>query len=1069
MALLFGRRPATGHPELDAFVEAGKALLADDSFIADSRFKPLKKQAESVVKNIRTLINLNTLAPFAKQNKYSAEKIVEALKFYDEFDRHVEAHNNAFVKKHLESDKTYLDEILKPIDKNIRLDEEQRTVVLRDQDYTLVVAGAGSGKTTTVAAKVRYLVEKQEVDPSRILIVSFTNKATDELRDRINDVLKIPARISTFHSIGYDLIKKSDEAVRRKVVENGYMFDVLRKYFAERLQDEPLRKKLVLFFASYLNPPFDEERRKKYQEMLATNNFTSMKTDIAFKTALEEYKENLAKNKHISIKEERMRSYEEVQIANFLYVNGIDYEYEPVYKYRIANSLKPYTPDFVLRQGDLEVYLEHFGISESGKNSRFNQKELEDYKKHVNDKVLLHRKHGTKLIFTFSSYNDGRDKISHLSEKLRRAGFHFNLRSQEEVYERLIKNSENTYYYRFITLMTDFLQRFETNNFKEGTFDRFMDDSKDERSKLFLSIAKRCYRTYENALSESNSIDFSGMINQAVDLLDTYIKEGTKLPFDYIFIDEYQDISLQRYDLAERLSKASNAKIIAVGDDWQSIFRFAGADISLFTHFSEKVGGRADLLKITNTYRNSQELIDTAGTFVMKNTEQIAKELHSDKHIEQPICVMSYDDSPRTSQEVKNGEDGPLMRSFKKIGEALDRIVEENGEEQKVLLIGRYNFDGRNLSHYGDSMFTFPNSGDFSHPIYIKHPKLKIEFLTAHSSKGLTYDNVILLNARDAVLGFPSQIEDDPLMKFVIKNDESIDYADERRLFYVAMTRTKNRVYMIVPKLHPSKFVLEIMNNNPAVSLTGEELDPQESSIIKQKCPMCGYPLQHRASRILKNEEIWVCSNDPELCGYVTNNLESGKMGITKCPHCEDGYLICKHRNETLPNGERKRTIFMGCTNYKPDGTGCNYSINPSTFSTSLENLAIRKGTRGLQLKDLYYCDMPFRDLVSHVISLIKTGEGASFHFGTGSIAEFLTGIEKPSFISFHLTGFPEFGLLDSKYTKRIMYLISKMCKARIIRKQKEKEFSYLTVCKEQPTESELIDLYELMRKDQQS
>ena len=155
-----------------------------------------------------------------------------------------------------EADKTYLDEILLKDDPNIILDEEQRKVVLSDEDYTLVIAGAGAGKTTTIEAKVKYLVEKQNVDADKILIVSFTRKATEELKERFKR-LELDVNIETFHSIGNTIIKEN-EPVRHRIVSTGYMYDKIREYLTTKLDDEYFIKKILLFFASYLNMPFDE-------------------------------------------------------------------------------------------------------------------------------------------------------------------------------------------------------------------------------------------------------------------------------------------------------------------------------------------------------------------------------------------------------------------------------------------------------------------------------------------------------------------------------------------------------------------------------------------------------------------------------------------------------------------------------------------------------------------------------------------------------------------------------------------------------------------------------------------
>ena len=140
----------------------------------------------------------------------------------------LEKENNQFVNAKLISEKNYLDNLLKEIDENIVLDDKQREAILRDEDYTLIVAGAGSGKTTTVAAKTKYLVEKLGIDPKEILIVSFTNDAVEELKERINKNLKIPAIISTFHKIGYSIIRKQKDSEKMKIANEGIIFNIIK-------------------------------------------------------------------------------------------------------------------------------------------------------------------------------------------------------------------------------------------------------------------------------------------------------------------------------------------------------------------------------------------------------------------------------------------------------------------------------------------------------------------------------------------------------------------------------------------------------------------------------------------------------------------------------------------------------------------------------------------------------------------------------------------------------------------------------------------------------------------------
>lgn len=188
--------------------------------------------------------------------------------------------------------------------------------------------------------------------------------------------------------------------------------------------------------------------------------------------------------------------------------------------------------------------------------------------------------------------------------------------------------------------------------------------------------------------------------------------------------------------------------------------------------------------------------------------------------------------------------------------------------------------------------------------------------MTVHRAKGLGFDNVIIINARNEVYGFPSKVQEDPVLKFVVKDDHSIEYAEERRLFYVALTRTKNRVYIVTPKEHPSEFVTELLADYPKISVHGELMKENSKDIKENKrCPICGYPLQLRYKKAY-GLRLWICSNEPEICDFMTNDLGGGILPIMKCEKCRDGYLIVK-------KGKGKAQPFLGCTNYKSDKSGC--------------------------------------------------------------------------------------------------------------------------------------------------
>ena len=886
-------------------------LLSKDKYIARSDYKRAIKKYNQVVSFFDNLLASDMLEAYCQKNCLDIQRIKTAIAYYHEIEdlqrspSFISKHNEDFLSRHFKAENTYLDNILKSVDPAIKLDEEQRKVVLSDEDYTLVIAGAGAGKTTTVAAKVKYLVEKKGVNPEQILVISFTNKAVGELRYKINKSLKINCPVTTFHKTGYAILRKQDNE-KRQVVDGGFMYNVINNYLKGNILEQPeLVDKLILFFGSYFDAPYEGEDLNDFFNYISKSDFTTLKGNMS------EYMEEIIDKrtgKCISIAHERMRSAQEVQIANFLYINQIDYKYERPYEYHILKSRKPYTPDFTITQGDKVAYLEHFGITEDGKNNRYNEEQLSRYKQEINDKVRLHKKHNTELIYTFSGYSDGRSLLEHLKENLESHGFTLIPRDSKEVFEKIVNTEENKYIMKLVKLVCTFIQNFKTNGFTIDDFSRFERKSTNERTKLFLSICQQCFLEYSKRLKEKNAVDFEDMINDSVRVLNEQQRIGAELDFKYIIVDEYQDISRQRFDLTKELSKICRAKIIAVGDDWQSIYAYAGSDITLFTHFRQTMGYGLEL-KITKTYRNAQEVIDIAGGFIQKNQSQLRKELISPKHIEQPIVIESYSENVDRKQTA--GKGGRYYMIGEKVEGIVEKILLEN-PKSSILLLGRYGFDAFHLSHSGKFVYNEKTGGVTS----TKFSNVTLDFMTVHRAKGLGYDNVIIINARNEVYGFPSQVQDDPVLKYVVRDDHSIEYAEERRLFYVALTRTKNRVYLIVPQERPSSFVLELIDDYLQVVLHGD-IDRDENKDNKEikKCPICGYPLQLRYKQNY-GLKLWMCTNEPELCDFMTNDLSGGQLSIIKCDQCRDGYLIVKP-------GKGDRPPFLGCTNYKHDGTGC--------------------------------------------------------------------------------------------------------------------------------------------------
>ena len=899
-------------------------MFAEKRFLSRSDLSNLLQGSQDALAHFHTLSESGLLKTCCRKYEIQYEKAVSTLSFFDRIYAIARARNRQYVEQTLESEKDYLDHILDPIDPAIRLDDDQRRMVINDEDYCLVIAGAGAGKTTAVAAKVRYLTERMHISPGEILVISFTNKAVAELKERIQKNLGLPCPIATFHSTGNAILHK-DNPEKVNIADPSLKYTSILAYFQRQvLRDEDMVHKLLLFFSYYMDAPFGTNDPETFFRNVSLGNYETLRSQLGeiHETAL-----NIRNKQPVTIRNEIVRSHQEAQIANFLYLNGISYEYEPVYPYDLPGSGKPYTPDFSITQDGQTWYLEHFGISEDGTSSRYSQQDLERYKACARSKAIFHRSHGTNLIYTYASYRDGRSLTQHLEELLTSRGIVLRPLPEEKVLGMLISQEEARSVTRLVMLLVRFLSAFKTDGYTLDTFDSLRRTQKNVRTQLFLEIARACYLEYERVLQEKQALDFEDMINDSAAILRQIVAqhkagshaEAVTPDFKYIIVDEYQDISRQRFDLVRALRMATGAKIIAVGDDWQSIYAFSGSDISLFTGFREKMG-YASLLRIEHTYRNAQEVIDIAGGFIQKNTSQIQKTLKSSRTIQDPMIILTYDPPQRGTYLESGRRDTWFTRQAQAFEQALDEIVAYHGgkeEGHSVLVLGRFNFDGYHLSR--SDRFTFRNHG--SRILSLKYPKLSITFMTAHSSKGLGYDDVVILNTKNERYGFPSKLEDDPLLKMVLKEDHSYDYAEERRLFYVAMTRTKNRVWMIAPSDHPSEFLLELLDDYDNVKLEGR-LSRSQASLdpLSKRCPVCGYPMKLRFHKAF-GLPLYICSNEPEICGFLTNDLAGGRMNIMRCDCCRDGYLIIKRNRKS---GQ----VFWGCTNYLPNGKGCNRTIS---------------------------------------------------------------------------------------------------------------------------------------------
>lgn len=922
--------------------------LKQDYYISNSKLNDLLNNYQKYFNVVLDLLE------YCSKHEYLDDKtnLFEFPKNSDELNHIVKDANESFIKRELKENQQLFDTVVigKP------LDENQRRAVVIDEDNTQIIAGAGCGKTLTLQAKAKYLIERKNVDPGEILAISFSNYSADDLHSKMTQI-GLNIDVSTFHSLGLDILRKNNV---RANVEEYALKNSIKQYFVFNLinNDEMLRK-IIEYFGYYMYEPMDKNKIEKIGEVYDYERGMDLET---LYSKFEKLRDPTLKK--TSLKGEKVKSLEERRIANFLFINGINYTYEKEYepkiewsktkKYLDKNLLKninipvkikkeltnqilkyleldevmywpntgdevvKYNPDFYL--DDYEIYYEHFGVNRKCLAPWLPKRKSREYKTVMRNKQLLHKKYGTKLIETYSYYQSENRLIDRLSEKLQQSGVEFKKINYKQFMIDLLRDEEKiNEYWDFIRLVETFINLFKGNGYSKEKFKEFRKINEEkfthfqkQKHELFLDIVEDIYDYYYKYLKKHNLIDFNDMINDAIEKVET---NGYYKKYKYILVDEFQDTSHTRFNLLKSLKQDLNAKLVVVGDDWQSIYRFTGCDIDLFTNFENYFeDSKTEICYITNTYRNSQSLIDVSGKFIMENSSQFKKQLNSKSNdqIEDTIKLYQY----------LNYLEQPL------VFEAILQDIYNSAEDKnvKVLVLGRNRKDYLTIINE-DLFFTSGSLADKNLRIhYIKNPRISISYMTVHGSKGLEEDNVILINLEDKKNGFPNKIEDDSVLNFV-KNEkeEPIDFAEERRLFYVALTRTLKRTYLLAPKDKKSAFITELMNDIEVIDFEIEDNEKFEGEEIRTVistegiCPECGTGKINLKFNPQTGKYFFKCSNWPRcdwfggrFWGDLTE-LDTPKV----CPKC-GGILLRKW-------SERNQEYFLGCINYYPNKE-CRYS-----------------------------------------------------------------------------------------------------------------------------------------------
>ncbi|MCQ2124181.1 MAG: UvrD-helicase domain-containing protein [Fibrobacter sp.] len=640
------------------------------------------------------------------------------------------------------------------------LDNQQIDAVIKEYPNQLILAGAGTGKTTTIVGKVKYLLKKGFYQPEDILLLSFTEKSARDMNEQIKANIDLPITASTFHALGNKILGSVDGKKAVFLDVSNFVMDQLR----QKLNDKDYTDHLVKYLV------FDPTKSK------SRDDFDNP----------EDYKRFSKENPPKTLNGIAVKSYGELDIANFLFQNQVKFQYEEPYRLPTATAeRRQYQPDFYLP--DYDIYIEYFGINRKGRVSdKFKERDGKSASQAYMDSMIwkrqTHRLNNTKLVECFAYEKFEGNLLECLKNRLAKMGVEFKPMPSCELWALLQDQHDSSQVMKCITsLFSTMINHTKANNFtleKLRSLNAQLSNVLERKNNNdIIDLFEPIFGAYLEMLASKNMIDFNDMINDAAKV----IREGKfQNPYKFVIVDEYQDISKPRFNLLKALRASSDYKLFCVGDDWQSIYRFAGSDVNYILKF-DQFWGKTDVGKIETTYRFPQRLIEASGSFVMKNPTQVKKSL-------------------KTMSQNQDYVLGVGLWNWR---------FNEMPKGSSVLFLGRYKDDIRVMTNFIKEI-EIHDGGKIT---LRGREDLDIKFMTVHASKGLQADYVFILNNKNGRKGFPSNIGDASIMQLFLDTSEEFPYAEERRLYYVAMTRAKKKVFFVPPskKSDYSSFYSEIL------------------------------------------------------------------------------------------------------------------------------------------------------------------------------------------------------------------------------------------------------------------
>ena len=720
---------------------------------------------------------------------------------------------------HTESELKDCKDLLDRVESKPLTQEQARAVVCFD-NRVQVVASAGSGKTSTMVAKAAYALHRGLVAPERIVLLAFNKPAAIELKKRASKSFErlgmqgVAVEASTFHALGLGIIGK---ATGEKPDIPDWATDAAGGFRKLTELIDQVKDRSPVFRTQWDLFRFVFGKDLPTVGAQGTADVWDSQGNGRLRTA----------------NGESVKSQEEAMIANWLFYNGVQYRYEERYQHRTADEEhRQYKPDFYYPE--LDLYHEHFALDAQG----IPPPDFEGYWEGVLWKRQTHKELGTSLFETTSHGLRNGDDFKRLEAELTSRGVVLDPNPDRQIPKDGQKPMESA---ELTGLVRTFISHAKSNCLAISALRKRLDgmpqDVFKHRHRLFLDIAAPIFEAWDAALAAEEGIDFEDMLNLAAEHLESGRYDAS---YELVMADEFQDASRARARLCRALVQKPGRFLFAVGDDWQSINRFAGADVSVMTGFRQWFG-HGQVLKLEQTFRCPQALCDVSSQFVSKNPAQIPKRVRSVTPPHGPVLQAFQVDC---KEKLADGIDQFVVQ----LADGVRNGTISPGRDGKVsvYVLGRYKADRQ---YVPDRKTRFDRWVDVS-------------FLTIHSSKGSEADYVILPEMLSAHRGrsFPNRRADDPVLALAMPDGDNFPMGEERRLFYVALTRARRSVTMFTARGQYSSFLRELIDEG---TLAITNTDGQ--AVLEQTCPACKQGVL--MLRTGPYGEFHSCSNYP-ACGF---------------------------------------------------------------------------------------------------------------------------------------------------------------------------------------------------------